>query len=345
VFEWIEGLLDKDYRLVVTSRPILQLPERLASRMATYSIAPLSEEEQTQLVSNLLGSKAVAFRAASTHASARWMLDNPLLLSLAALVFDRDETLPRRRVDLYHEVVNQCLGNAEGRRIREELPADLMTVIEPALWSLAFAMTDDPHLVRVQDILPAFAERIAAITKQPREYELPGVGGLIIRALGRHTGFFQVLGDNCGWMHAGFREYFAARYLFARSAHDDSQRAYFERANDAAWRHVLLMLLSLMSDRHPVDAELSSLAESGAEGNLFAAQALLEGIRVSQVTAEKTTELLARFTLEDSPDYWARPEEGPPARFGVVRRRPALRCADALAEGLAGRLLPSRTRA
>jgi hypothetical protein len=161
-------------------------------------------------------------------------------------------------------------------------------------------MTRDSRVTRVQDLTPIVAETLARFSDKPtRFFLLPGVGGRLIRALGRHTGFFEVLGDHCAWIHASFREYFAASYL-AEVADIDSFKEYFDRANDPAWRHVLLMLLTLASEKRNLDKEITTMAADGPDGALFAAQAVLEGARVSEPAALETVQQLAKFTLADS---------------------------------------------
>ncbi|HBY60783.1 MAG TPA: hypothetical protein DEH78_13255 [Solibacterales bacterium] len=301
VFEWIAQVLDKGFRLIVTSRHNLQVPQRLEPRMTVYTISPLSQDEQTLLVEGLLRERSAAFRAVLEQSNSMWLRENPLLLSLAAFVFDRTDTLPRRRVGLYEGAVSEWLTHAESRSLKADVPPDLKELIPQALGSLAFAMTNDNRLLTVDELTPLVAETLVEFSNKPLRYlQLADVGGRLVRALGRHTGFFEVRGNHCAWIHATFREFFAAKHIAFRMLRGEAQAEIFKRTGDPAWRHVLLMLLTLLGDKVEIDTLITTMAATGPDDALFAAQAVLEGARVSDEAAFETVQLLAAFTAADS---------------------------------------------
>jgi tetratricopeptide (TPR) repeat protein len=299
VFQLIRLLVDSGHRIVVTSRPDLDVPEELAGRFTFYSLRSISGKEQEQIAISVLGEAAPQFQSAIAGRDYAWLRGSPLLISIAALVFAKGHALPRRRVDLYQWVTEEWLGLAKPRLLDPDMPKDLFELARPVLECVALQMSLNPLQIRIADLLHTVAPVMAALSGRPEVlFRRPEVGGRFLKSLGRYTGFFEVLGDTCGWLHPTFREYFAALRLTEMS--ESEAAVVFARVTDPAWQQIVLMLITMWSDRKNVDGYFQQIAGSGPDGPLLAAQALFEGAHVSDSVAAESLEGLVSAVAQDA---------------------------------------------
>lgn len=300
IFEWIERQVDAGFRVVTTSRPQVDLPESLAGKVTYYSISSLSKDEQKRLAEGLLETQAVTLLDALNKPGREALRDNPLLFSLAAFVFQHRGELPRRRIDLYERAVKAWFDNARAREFSAHVTQETYPFIRETLEAIAYFMSENPQKSQIQDILPAVARTLAEHTGRPRRFfSIAETGGAFVEALGRHSSFFEVLGQTCGWIHPTFREYFTAQFLAKQLKEGMPASEILDRASDPGWRQIMLMLLTLHGDDQPIDDLFSALADSGPDGALFAAQALLEGVRIGEAAAQNAVQRLVEAVRAD----------------------------------------------
>lgn len=189
--------------------------------------------------------------ALSENQSVRELAENPLLLTLLAVMQQNSIELPRRRVKLYDTVTYTLLEN---RNIAKKL--DTVPVVQALkyLGPLAFQMQDaNNSLARLQDVLAALTTAIDPEGLHPERTQEEAASFLDrIRARG---GLFVLRsGDYFGFMHRTFQEYFAARYILnqIKIKQDDWIEQLVERARrrDALWREPFLLAVAYQSDEN-----------------------------------------------------------------------------------------------
>jgi hypothetical protein len=185
------------------------------------------------------------------------LAENPLLLTLLAVMQQNSIVLPRQRVELYRVVVLTLLEN---RNIAKGLPVIPEAQAIQRLGPLAFEMQEEGN---------SFASRSAVLTTLKRTISLEGgtdkeiaeeVQNFLNRLRERAGIFVQRTGDYYGFFHRTFQEYFAARFMLNEIERNRTQgiiklisRA---RRSDDLWRETFLLAVAYKSSEDSTVASL-----------------------------------------------------------------------------------------
>jgi HEAT repeat protein len=217
--EWELLPLNHDLRMELANRLLPEI-RRHVSHALTASISP-----------------DTFITALEQHPQAAAWGDNPLLLSLAAIVFMKTHTLPESRAMLYHEVFEAILRAQEPDVVRHKLLARKLG--EFALWLYE---QKKGRTYRVEDLLEFLIDRHHSETD---------VEDLAHRILASRV--IEPLAHNTyGFRHATFQEYFAARELARRLSSQDSSMCesawelIWERHTYSRWSEILRLMVGIL---------------------------------------------------------------------------------------------------
>ena len=187
--------------------------------------------------------------AMQTNQGVRTLAENPLMLTLLAVMQQNSIELPRQRVELYTAVVKTLLEN---RNLAKEL--------NPIPEALAIQRLG-PIAYRMQETENGFARRreVEASLRNTIKSEEGGtdreldqeVENFLGRVRERGGLFVICTGDYFGFFHRTFQEYFAARYLLNQIKRNSStwiiQLVGNARHSDDLWREPFLLAVAYQS--------------------------------------------------------------------------------------------------
>ncbi|MGD9101246.1 MAG: HEAT repeat domain-containing protein, partial [Anaerolineae bacterium] len=182
----------------------------------------------------------------------RRLAENPLLLTIVALVNWRGRKLPNRRVEVYRHATETLIESWP--RVRRGVAFDaeeVLGLLEPVAYRI-FCDRSSEELAE-SDLLPLLADAVAETrpgmsAAGARDY----VAGLL-PSLSEHSGLFLERGFDAqsgervfGFLHLTFAEYLTARYLAGQweaEKDDEKRRAFLARyAHVPRWREVVLLM-------------------------------------------------------------------------------------------------------
>ena len=215
----------------------------------------------------------------------RELAENPLLLTLLAVMQQNSIELPRRRVELYDVVTRTLLEN---RNIARGLPAIPEAQAIQRLGPLALQMQETRNsFARTSDVLASLKQTIKEGTDEEKEREAQE----FLRRVRERGGLFVLrTGDYFGFFHRTFQEYFAARQVLNAIKRDPVNEITTlvnkARQSDDLWREPFLLAVAYQSGedetvaRRIMEALLTTPqgadAASQAHDLLLAAECLLE---------------------------------------------------------------------
>jgi len=112
VLIWLRRLIKDNTTLLITTRPTSDLPDTFRKQVKEFVVQPLSPEQQKQLAEKWLGGQAVEFQTAFSRFAGGELGGTPLLLTIAAIVYNDSGQLPTRRSELYRKFVNNTWEEA-----------------------------------------------------------------------------------------------------------------------------------------------------------------------------------------------------------------------------------------
>lgn len=253
---------------------------------------------------------ATLVRAIRSDVRVRELAHNPLLLSVLAMVHQRNVELPRRRARLYEECTDFLLSYWDELKDREsatalgragELDRDTKrALLEPiALWlheqGEENSEVDRTELeVQLASQFKELSENEAIAKRRASEFlhVIADRSGLLVE---RSTGVFA-------FAHLTFQEYLAARAIVDR---DDRLDVIAKHFHDPWWREVILLTGSLLSDvkRGPLTARkntkgfLSRVRNAGTWLEEMLRKDLLLAVRCLSDMEEAGVESSAREAL------------------------------------------------
>jgi formylglycine-generating enzyme required for sulfatase activity/energy-coupling factor transporter ATP-binding protein EcfA2 len=249
--------------------------------------------------------------------SVRRLANNPLLLTIIALIHYQNVRLPDRRVELYRlavEALAETWNRARGlggqaidlylgqRRLDSEFVVNVLGPV--ALW---LHEHQPGGLMDQRDLDSKLAEilRDNEGVTQARALELASD---FIDLMRRGTGLLQERGLGLfGFVHLSFEEYLAARAI--AHIHEDPAAAILQHWSEPAWREVILLALGA-SGKAQASRLMKVLLEAPADGNMRGKNIVLAGQaladigrgRVDGPVWEGTLELLVGLVEERRPE-------------------------------------------
>ncbi|MBS1831374.1 MAG: NACHT domain-containing protein [Acidobacteria bacterium] len=323
VIEQIAGLAARygTAKIVVTTRVIGYEPERL--RNAGFAHATLEDFDETQVRKFVERWHEIAepdvkerqrlqtrMHAAIERSPAVCSLTgNPLLLTMMAIL-NRNQDLPRDRVELYREASRVLLHDWDaGRALGADFDREEK---EELLRRLATRMQDTPgglegNVVASEDLKQLFRDYLAEVKyADPRE----GARKLLAQLTERNFILCAAGGDRFAFVHRTFLEFYCADGWNKRLRRDlklePLKELFAERWTDARWHEVLRLLAGMVEENHAgklIEVLLAQDGEYDEEANVLLAGECLGEIRnrseVSAVEANVRTALLEKFVYTD----------------------------------------------
>ena len=261
------------YRCFLTSRPAQGRRDKVLSLCNTatcYELLPLNGEQEGLLVSNWLADDAIQFRAQFEAIPLNDSKKTPLLLTIAASVYQNSGKLPDSRTDLYRELVEESLEEALKKGLEKEMNPRAAALRSSILERIALNTTEhqlDATLGAAVRCCANYLKDALAISRD----EALIIARESVMALGRYSGVFFCDDEKCYWSHNTIREYLAAN-LLAQSA---SKERLFEVAllwDQEPWPEVILFLFSLLTKRDDGETDPVDLTKALAQHVLDAAK-------------------------------------------------------------------------
>lgn len=191
-------------------------------------------------------------KAVQNSRGVRRLAANPLLLRILALIHRTGAQLPQRRIELYRLTADTLArtwrmsqGVAESSLVKDEYLTPLLSKL--AYWLHANKPTGIATEREVYDVL---GEEWASLHDMEWNPEKPnarikGDVSSFLVAVREHTGLFvERAPKRYGFMHMTFEEYYAARYLIARSR--TRARLIREHLHDPHWNEPILLALGFV---------------------------------------------------------------------------------------------------
>ncbi len=166
---------------------------------------------------------------------------NPLLFSLAALVFARTGTLPSSRAALYHEVIVAMIAARVSNRNRQ-------TLLRMVIASLALQLYQEKKRIFSREMLLQY---LANIRKgQDENWRTEEIAQAVI-----DTGILEVVSkDTYGYWHQTFAEYFAgvelARHLVYQDTTKDFWDLAWQKRTYSRWTEVLRLMVGILTQEY-----------------------------------------------------------------------------------------------
>jgi len=325
IARWLEGLAEGSHRVLVTSRPSGYAAAALdEAQFAAFELEPFTLEEAETFARHWFGAFLPPEEAEARAYGLLWavhdremegLLINPLLLTVMAVVYHEQGTLPRHRKDLHEEFVKVLWEEAKRRGVKTALEArgldeqsatrlvfltpDLFPVV--ALTAHRKRTTDEKPLAEA--VVPLLMEEMDLGRRVARRMALDW-----LRVVGRWSGALVARGRGYEFLHPTFREHLAARALAETHAGDpDGLWAELEpHLLDDEWAQVIPLALAQLKDATLL---LERLLEANAEDEdrqrplFLAAAALAEGAVAGEAVRRRVVDELEH--LVRTRQWWA----------------------------------------
>ncbi len=291
-------------RILVTSRPYAFRRDRAPLELALFEPLPLDREGRQlfahQWYRAVRATAAAPFNESETEArsldlaraanSMPDLAENPLLLSILALVHFNRDGLPLERALLYDNATIAMLGHWDrdpaGRDLDDAIPTDwaeklqleadeIRPVVEHLAWHVQVQLSggefDRAHAL--EGLASAFGNSGSHLEKRTKER-----AELLLRLLVERAGLIQERSpDAFAFVHLTFQEYLSARHLLAQNA--TSSQEFVRLASDPRQTEVCRLAIAILSSRHNEEAveRATALIRSVTSSNAaLAAASLLE---------------------------------------------------------------------
>ncbi len=222
---------------------------------------------------------------------------NPLLLSLIAIVFERDLELPERRAKLYERCVQVLLTEWDAHRgikraghFTTDRKRDLLEDV--ALHFHCRGMRYFPK----RDLLEVIAAYLPTVNIPPQQAPL-----VLDEISAQHGLLKEQAADWYGFLHLTLQEYFAAVSL------DKGSRLDLLLANlhNPWWEETSLLLAGMLKDATPLlDAILSDREDIFFSNLLLAGRCLAGTPRISRVELRKQINARLKTLIENERVHW-----------------------------------------
>lgn len=210
-------------------------------------------------------------KAIQSSSGVRRLATNPLLLRILALIHRTGAQLPRKRIELYRLAADTL---AYTWRTAQGVPESALALIKeenltPLLSKLAYWLhvNKPTGIATEREIYEVLGEEWASLKGYSWDEDKPDIKSDIkdfLQAVREHTGLFvERAPRRYGFMHLTFEEYYAARYLVARSK--TRVRLIRHHLHDPRWDEPILLALGFVGLESSLEAgellETTILAE------------------------------------------------------------------------------------
>ncbi|HYT45382.1 MAG TPA: NACHT domain-containing protein, partial [Methylomirabilota bacterium] len=253
-------------RFIITSR-VAGYDQAAFSEYLHYTIAELTPTQRDAFLvcwcrahvrhayasesPNELGEEAIAKeterRAKDLAAAVQYhgdLTENPLLLTLLAIMKQNGIVLPKRRVELYRNVTIILF---ERQNIIRNLPPIPETEAIKRLGPLAFRMHEKGDtFIRESEVLNILKDT-NDLGRDSAEERMQEAGSFLKRVRERGGIFVRRAGDYFGFFHRTFQEYFVARHILNEIGHGHLTIQEFinmVHQDQAHWREPLLLAVA-----------------------------------------------------------------------------------------------------
>lgn len=221
-----------------------------------YDSTVISQSEKNEAIAQEAARMANALSSAiRDQQGAHDLAENPLLLTLLAVMQQNSIELPKQRVELYHAVTLTLLEN---RNIAKKLAIIPEAQAMQRLGPLAFQMQEKGNsFASGSEVIASLkqAVRIEGGTDEDISLEVKN----FLNRIRERTGLFvQRTGDYYGFFHRTFQEYFAARFMLNKIKRDSAsainELVNKARRRDDLWREPFLLAVAYESGKDSVVA-------------------------------------------------------------------------------------------
>jgi len=264
-----------------------------ADRQAQQEARAVAQVEAQKETQDLLA-------ALARRQSLRRLADNPLILSLIALVYHRRRNLPRGRAELYGDCLRILLDLWDQKDKRYlALPSNAPS------WNAKRAMVQQIayHFhTAPEGAAEATADELTAIVAPVlQEYQCPMAPGEVLTLIEERSGIVADRGlGRYGFAHRTLQEYLTATVIQETPGKESELLHYL---GEEPWREVILLYVGLPGvDADPLLRQIIQSPDDEAHNRLLlAGQCLSEDLRVRDQTRQ---EILAQLDalFRDPPD-------------------------------------------
>jgi len=266
---------------LVTSRIVGYQAARLTGDFAHYTVQPLPPESisefvekwyaaiereagETELGEEMRERAEELSEAIQARPGIHRLAENPLLLTIIALVNWRGRKLPNRRVELYAHAAETLIESWPYQRQGVVLEAErVIRLLSPVAYRIFAARSAGD--IAEGELLPVLADAICRVDGVD-EREADAYAKEFLSQVSEHSGIFRERGYDergrrvFGFLHLTFAEYFTARHLAGlwEGLGDDAKarRAFLRKyAHVPRWREVVLLLAGDVGQRDNDRAE------------------------------------------------------------------------------------------
>ena len=183
----------------------------------------------------------------SENAAAKELAQTPLLLTFLCLVYDREQTLPSNRSDLYSDALNILLKEwaAQKRLESEPIYKGFHPVLEKVLLSeIAYnSFKEDRLFFSKSNITERITTFLADKLDAPEHLD----GEAVLTAIEKQQGILVERASNAySFSHLTLQEYLTALYIVKNQRFDE---LVSQHLTDKRWREVFLLVAGLMEER------------------------------------------------------------------------------------------------
>lgn len=267
IVSWINALAPERGNFWIISSRFAEYHNGLfrQAQCVEWELQSLTPETRRSLVERLIpevyqqihgsalstGRDAKSFlRALERHPRISTWGKNPLLLSLAAVVFVSSGTIPASRAALYHQVVGAVLETRQKNRWRRATLREAASSLALKLFIQKRRTLSDDHLQKM------LAEHCTS------HKEIEELAADLV-----HSGLLEVVAEGTyGYWHNTYQEYFAAAELAKRLT--DGDRTIREhtwiliarKRTDSQWVEILRLMVGILVDKNDEGAIQIALA-------------------------------------------------------------------------------------
>lgn len=180
------------------------------------------------------------------HQNLQELSQNPLLLGLLCLVFDKSSSFPENRAAIYRDAIDGLLSEWDSQQgvRRDKIAQGFTSNIERDLLSiLAFDYFQRGEIFFDQDDL---SKRVVIFLKRLLGNQQEFDGDRIIKSIDEQHGLLTKRAlHTYSFSHLTFQEYFAARYVIDHNS-DDNLKKVLTHITNPRWKEIYWLIANLL---------------------------------------------------------------------------------------------------